>query len=118
RERVADVAELPERAAARAGLLGDLPQGGLLAALAGVDLALREGPEPRRAAAGPDRRHHPAPTQAPDEDTAGGEFTPHGGTRTDRTLVLRTQIVALCCCRWHSPTPSAKCFPVETTCHQ
>src|SRR5207253_4552772 len=43
-EPVADVAELPERAAVRAGLLGHLAEGRLLAALTVVDPALRERP--------------------------------------------------------------------------
>src|SRR5206468_8652864 len=110
-ERVADVAELAERAPAHPGLLGDLAQGRLLAALARVDLALREGPEPMRPPGGPDRGDHPVPAQPPDEDAAGREFTPH----SDETLVLPTEILALCCCRWHSPTSSAEDSEI---CHQ
>src|SRR4051794_40246437 len=45
---VLDVAELAERAPACAGLLGHLPQGGLLRRLAGVDPALRQRPQPFR----------------------------------------------------------------------
>ena len=46
-EPVADVTELPERVAVGAGLLGDLAERGLLAALARVDPPLRERPGAR-----------------------------------------------------------------------
>src|SRR5581483_5660801 len=77
-EPVADVAELAERPAADAGLLLRLPERRPLARLARVDLALRERPDARRLAAGPDRRDHELAAQPADDDSPCREFTPHG----------------------------------------
>src|SRR5579862_4386364 len=76
-EPVADVAELAERVPVCAGLLRDLSEGGLLGPLAGVDPALRQGPDPSRLPARPDRRHHPLAPEPPHQHRPGRELPLH-----------------------------------------
>jgi hypothetical protein len=60
---------------AHAGLLEDLPERRLLWPLACVEVALREGPDPVRLAAGADRGEVRPALEPFDEDAAGAELT-------------------------------------------
>src|SRR5262249_2555470 len=94
---VADVAELAERAAVRAGLLRHLAQGRRLAALAGVDVPLRQRPHRLALALGPDRGHHPAAVQPPDEHAARGELSLHAEGCNKVDLVCTGTVARLAC---------------------
>src|SRR5947208_3233400 len=74
---VADVAELPERAASRPGLLRHLTQRRRLRALAASDQAFRQRPHAFGLAARANRGHVPATPQAPHQHPARRELALH-----------------------------------------
>src|SRR6476646_4072308 len=67
---VADVAELLDKAAVRAGFLLHLSQSGLARLLAGAEVPLRQCPEARFLAGRPDRREHPFALEPPNQHAA------------------------------------------------
>src|SRR5436305_5450442 len=74
---VADVAELLDEPPAGARLLVHLAQRRLAWVFAGPDVPLRQRPEARFLAGGPDRSQHPTTLQLPDENAAGRESSLH-----------------------------------------
>src|SRR5438128_8080582 len=80
---VANVAELLDGCRLDARLLRYLAQRRRLGLLAGADQPLREGPDVRLLAGGPDRGQHPAAAQPPHDDPSGRELTTHRHFVTD-----------------------------------